>query len=131
MEGACIEAKAKQYVLKEIDYYDEFLPDIQAKFGLKEVQSFSKAEFMTWVRGYLPKITARLKTDDPERVQLFKRGATQLVKLITDQYTKMQLFVGKNMDYQGAFCFAYKKDQEDEVPTFLFFADGLKEMIVY
>ena len=30
------------------------------------------------------------------------------------------------MDYEGAFCFAYQKEQTDEGPTFLFFADGLK-----
>ena len=40
----------------------------------------------------------------------------------------MQLFVGEKMDYEGAFCFAYQKEQEDEGPTFLFFKDGLKEM---
>jgi len=83
---------------------------------------------MAWARGYLQKITTRLQADDPERVPLFKRGATQLVKLIAGQFAEMQLFVGEKMDYEGAFCFAYQKEQEDEGPTFLFFADGLKGM---
>ena len=81
---------------------------------------------MAWARGYLAKITTRLQADDPERVPLFKHGATQLVKLIAGKFDEMQLFAGKKMDYEGAFCFAYQKDQEDENLTFLFFADGLK-----
>ena len=125
MEGACIEAKAK-YVTKEIDYCDETVIDIQDKFNLNEVQGFSKEDFMTWVRDYLTKITTRLKAEDPERVPLFKRGTTQLVKLIADQFKKMQVFVGKKSEYEGALCFAYQKEQNDEGPTFLFFADGLK-----
>ena len=107
MEGACIEAKAKN-VTRKVRYgqYETYV-NIQDKFELKEVQGLSKAEFMTWARGYLPKITAILKVDNPERVPLFKRGATQLVKFIAGQFTKMKVFMGKNMDYEGAFCFAY------------------------
>ena len=139
MEGACIEAKAK-YVTKGAEVVNiatdeeeeaqegETVVDIQDKFALNEVQGFTKAEFMTWARGYLQKITTRLQEEDPERVPLFKRGATQLVKLIAGKFAEMQLFVGENMDYEGAFCFAYQKEQEDEGPTFLFFADGLKQM---
>ena len=139
MEGACIEAKAK-YVTKGAEVVNiatdeeeeaqegETVVDIQDKFQLSEVQGFSKAEFMAWARGYLAKITTRLQADDPERVPLFKRGATQLVKLIAGQFAEMQLFVGESMDYEGAFCFAYQKEQADEGPTFLFFADGLKGM---
>ena len=137
-EDACIEAKAK-YVTKGAEVVNiatdeeeeeagegETVVDIQDKFGLNEVQGFSKAEFMAWARGYLAKVTARLNESDPERVPIFKRGATQLVKLIAGKFSEMQLFVGENMDYEGAFCFAYQKEQEDEGPTFLFFADGLK-----
>ena len=101
MEDACIEAKAK-YVTK-----GETVIDIQDKFGLSEVNGFSKAEFMSWARGYLPKITTRLQAENPERVLIFKRGATKLIKLIANKFAKMQLFVGKKMDQEGAFCFAY------------------------
>ena len=92
------------------------------------MQGFSKAEFMSWVRGYLQKITAKLtEAGKAERIPGFKKGATQLVKLIAGKWDEMQLFVGESMDYEGAFCFAYQKNQEDEGPTFLFFKDGLKE----
>jgi len=34
--------------------------DIQDKFELNEVNGFTKAEFMTWARGYLGKVKAKL-----------------------------------------------------------------------
>ena len=71
-EDACIEAKAK-YVTKgsnniqiasdeeeQDEEEGETVVDIQDKFQLNEVQGFSKAEFMTWARGYLPKVIAKL-----------------------------------------------------------------------
>lgn len=140
MNGACIEAKAK-YVTKGAEVVNiatdeeeedqgegETVVDIQDKFQLFEVQGFSKAEFMTWCRGYMQKVVAKLnETGKSERVPEFKKGATELVKLIASRFAEMQLFVGEKMDYEGAFCFAYQKEQEDEGPTFLFFKDGLKE----
>jgi len=81
---------------------------------------------MAWARTYLGKISAKLtELGRPERIPEFKRGATELVKLIAGKFSEMQLFTGRSMDYEGAFCFAYQKNQEDEGPTFLFFADGL------
>jgi len=83
---------------------------------------------MTWAKGYLTKTTQKLKDLGKEdRIPGFKAGAVQLVKLIAGKWDEMQLFVGSKMDYNGAFCFAYQKEQEDEGPTFLFFADGLRE----
>jgi len=140
MNGACIEAQAK-YVTKgretvniatdeeeEDQGEGETVVDIADKFMLNEVQGFSKAEFMQWVRGYMQKIVAKLtEQGKADRIPEFKKGATELVKLIAGKFSEMQLFVGEKMDYEGAFCFAYQKEQEDEGPTFLFFKDGLKE----
>lgn len=145
MDGACIEAKAK-YVTKgketvliatdeeeEDEGEGETVVDIQDKFELQEVQGFTKAEFMTWAKAYLGKLKARiteqnenLPEEQQRNIQEFQRGATQLVKLIAAKFSEMQLFVGSKMDYEGAFCFAYTKEQTDEGPTFLYFADGLK-----
>jgi len=143
--GACIEAKAK-YVVKgkelvliatdeeeEDQGEGETVIDIQDKFELNEVQNYTKAEFMTWAKAYLGKLKARLTEENanlPEDKQRnlaeFQAGATQLVKLIAGKFSEMQIFCGSKMDYEGAFCFAYTKEQTDEGPTFLYFADGLK-----
>jgi hypothetical protein len=123
MEDACIKAKAK-YVTKgketvmiatdeeEEDTGDgETVVDIVDKFELNEVQGWSKAEFMQWCRGYMQKVVAKLtELDKADRIPLFKKGATQLVKLIAGQWSEMQIFVGSKMDYEGAMCFAYQEN---------------------
>jgi len=140
MNDACIETMAKyvtkgaETVMLATDEEEEetegvTVIDIQDKFGLNEIQGWSKTEFMQWARGYLGKTTAALtEAGKAERIPGFKKGATELVKLIASKWSEMQLFCGEKMDYEGALCFAYQKEQEDEGPTFLFFKDGLKEM---
>ena len=138
-DGAGIEAKAK-YVTKgaavvmlatdeeEEEQEGETVVDIQDAFELQEIQGFSRAEFMAWAKGYLPKVVAKLKELGKEdRIPGFKAGATQLIKLIAGKWDEMQLFAGAKNDFEGALCFAYQKEQEDEGPTFLYFKDGLKE----
>ena len=139
-DDAVIEAKAK-YVTKgaevvniatdeeEEEQEGETVIDIQDKFGLNEIMGWSRAEFMQWAKAYLGKVVAKLNENgQAERVPVFKRGATQAIKLIASKWSEMQLFCGEKMDYEGALCFAYQKEQEDEGPTFLFLKDGLKEM---
>ena len=141
MNDACIEAKAK-YVTKgketvmiatdEEEEDDgqggETVVDIVDKFQLNEIQGWSKQDFMQWCRGYMQKVVQKLKdTGKDERVPEFKKGATELVKLIAGKWAEMQIFAGEKNDFEGALCFAYQKEQEDEGPTFLFFKDGLKE----
>jgi hypothetical protein len=41
------------------------------------------------------------------------------------KYDEFQIFLGENMDTEGAIAFAYTVDGETD-PTFLFFADGLR-----
>lgn len=117
-DDACIEAKAKyitkgaETVLLATDEEEEAVDgvtvvDIQDKFALNEIQGWSKAEFMSWARGYMGKVLAKLNEVNPDRVPGFKRGATQLVKLIASNWAEMQLFCGDKMNYDGALCFAY------------------------
>ncbi len=42
------------------------------------------------------------------------------------RFDEFQIFLGENMDTEGALAFAYTVDGEVD-PTFLFFADGLRQ----
>merc|ERR1719246_296036 len=108
---------------------DEFLSDsFPHEITMNDACIEAKAKYMTRARGYLAKVTAKLtELGKADRVPGFKKGAVQLVKLIAANFAEMQLFVGTHEDYEGAMCFAYQKEQDDEGPTFLFFKDGLKE----
>lgn len=86
---------------------------------------------MAWGKAYLKAVEQKLKDKGKDdRVPDFKAGATVLFKLIISKFDEFQIFSGKKgfeMDPPSALVFAYQEEQEDEGPTFLFFADGLEE----
>ena len=94
--------------------------------------TLKKKDVMTWAKAYLKAVEEKLKEQGKDdRVPDFKKGATALFKMIIGKFDEMQIFSGKNgfsLDPVSALCFAYQEEQEDEGPTFLFFADGLKEV---
>jgi hypothetical protein len=109
------------------DEEGETVVDVVEAFKLNEM-TISKGEFMAWAKAYLPKVTAKLtEAGKEDRVPVFKKGATQTVKLIAGKFDEFQIFVGPSYNMEGALAFAYQKNQEDEGPTFLFFVDGMKE----
>ena len=103
----------------------ETVVDIVETFKLNEI-NLSKKEFMVWAKGYLGKVVEKLKESNPDRVDTFKKGATQTIKLIGGKFSEFQIFTGQSIDMDGALAFAYQKEQEDEGPTFLYLIDGMK-----
>ena len=89
--------------------------------------NFGKKDFMALVKPYLKAIVALLKEAGKEdRVKGFQTGATELVKFVISRFDEMQFFMGESCDPNAGICFSYNKDGEVD-PTFLFFADGMKE----
>lgn len=94
--------------------------------GLIET-NFTKKDFMALVKPYLKAVVAKLKESGKEdRVKGFQGGATQMIKFIVEKFDEMQFFMGQSGDPEAGICFAYNKDDEVD-PTFLFFADGMRE----
>lgn len=112
----------------EDDGSGETVVDVVDAFKYNEIPGFSKKDFMTWCKGYLAKVTEKLKANGKEaRVDGFKAGATDLVKFVVSKYDEMQIFAGPKYDMEAGLCVAWQKNQEDEGPTFLYFLDGLRE----
>lgn len=138
-DEAIIEARAR-YTKKGSDFVaiasddvdeddgdGETVVDIVDAFSLAEVGGWSKKDFMTWAKGYLKSTVEQLtKLGKEERIPGFKKGATEAVKFIAGKWDEMQVFSGQGANYDGALAFAYQKNQEDEGPTFLYFADGME-----
>ena len=108
----------------------ETVVDIVDAAELQEL-TLKKKDVMTWAKAYLKAVENKLKENGKEeRVPDFKKGATALFKLIVSKFDEFQIFSGKKgfeLDPPSALVFAYQEEQEDEGPTFLFFADGLEE----
>jgi len=139
MDGACLEVKGS-YVKKgsgqiaiasddilEDDDNAETVVDIVDSFQLVEI-TLSKKDFMAWVKPFLKATAAKLEeTGKTERVGEFKKGATELVKLIAGRFDEFQIFCGQKYDMEASLAFAYSKEESDEFPTFLFFRDCMKD----
>ena len=53
--------------------------------------SFTKKDYMTYVKEYMKKVKAKLEEVNPERVQPFMAGATEMVKWIIKNFDEFEL----------------------------------------
>ena len=85
--------------------------------------TLSKKDVMAMLKGLMKKtVTYLTENGKDDRVGPFKKGATEMVKLIMGRFDEMQIFTGTSMDVEASLCFAYTEDGETD-PTFLFFND--------
>ncbi|KAK4512415.1 uncharacterized protein ATC70_003115 [Mucor velutinosus] len=88
--------------------------------------SFDKKTYMGYIKGYMKALKAKLNETNPERVAVFEKNATTLVKKILGNFKDYEFYVGESMDPDG--MVALLNYREDGVtPYFTFFKDGLKE----
>lgn len=96
-EGVCLEVKAR-FVTKKADNVQiapdeeaadddqgETVVDVIDGMRLKEV-SFSKKDFMAVIKEFMAKMVAHLKENNEERIPVFKKNATEMVKLIVSRF---------------------------------------------
>ena len=88
----------------------------------------SKKEFMGCIKAYLKRVVGHMKENgkDAEAIKAFQAGATILIKELVEKYEEVQTFCGQGFDTEGALCFAYTYEGEEE-PTMLYLLAGLKD----
>ena len=133
---ACLEVKAKfttkgnDFVAIAADDEDdggegETVINVVDAHNLNEL-TLSKKDTMAMVKALMKRTVGHLEEKNPERVDGFKKGATDMVKFVMGKFDEMQIFAGSSMDTEASIAFAYNADGEVD-PTFLFFADCCKE----
>jgi hypothetical protein len=114
------------YAESDEDGEGETVCNVVHAHGLIETQ-FSKKDFMALIKPYLKAVVAKLKELGKEdRVKGFQQGATQMIKFIVEKFDEIQFFMGQSSDPEAGLGFSYNKDGEVD-PTFMFFADGMRE----
>lgn len=98
--------------------------DIVDTFRLQEQPSFEKKALLAHLKKYVQALTGKLPE---ERQEVFKKKVGDAVKFLLSKTKDLQFFVGESMHDDGALVFAYYKEGSTS-PTFLYFADGLKEI---
>ena len=88
-----------------------------------------KKTFMGWAKQYMKKIMGYLKENGKEdRVKEFQAGATEWIKFVVSKYKDFEFYTPDDFDMENGLIMSYWQDEEnDEAPTFAYFADGLKE----
>ena len=78
---------------------------------------------MGLIKALMKRTVEKLKeTGKEDRVDGFKKGATDMVKFIMGKFDEMQIFMGQSSDSEASIAFAYTVEGETD-PTFLFFND--------
>lgn len=53
--------------------------------------SFTKADFQTWIKGYMKKLKDHLEANNKERVEGFMKGAKEMVGFVLSRFDDFQL----------------------------------------
>ncbi|KAI9021689.1 translationally-controlled tumor protein [Phycomyces nitens] len=87
--------------------------------------SFDKKSYMTYIKGYMKAIKAKLAETNPERIPVFEKKIAVFVKSLLGNFKDYEFYVGESMNPDG--MVALLNYREDGVtPYFTFFKDGLK-----
>ncbi|RPD67170.1 translationally controlled tumor-associated [Lentinus tigrinus ALCF2SS1-7] len=89
--------------------------------------SFDKKSYLTYLKGYMKSVKAKLQESKPDRVEAFEKGAQAFAKKIIGNFKDYEFYTGESMDADG--MVALLNYREDGVtPFFTFWKDGLKEV---
>nr|XP_020470123.1 translationally-controlled tumor protein [Monopterus albus] len=87
--------------------------------------SFTKKQYMTYIKGYMKMLKVKLEETNPARVEDFMAGAGALVKKITANLDNYDFYTGENMNPEGMVgLLDYRED--GTTPYMLFMKDGLE-----
>ena len=102
--------------------------NVAYSFRLSET-SFDKKSYITYIKGYLKRIKAKLAETDPEAVSVFEKGAAAYVKKIVANFKDYEFFTGESMDPDGMVVLLnYRED--GTTPYLVYWKHGLSEVKV-
>ncbi|KZT19259.1 translationally controlled tumor-associated [Neolentinus lepideus HHB14362 ss-1] len=104
----------------------ETVNNVAHSFRLQQT-SFDKKSFLTYLKGYMKAVKAKLAETNPDRVEAFEKGAQTFAKKIVANFKDFEFYTGESMNPDG--MIALLNYREDGVtPYFTFWKDGLKEV---
>lgn len=102
--------------------------NVAYSFRLSET-SFDKKSYITYIKGYMKRIKAKLAETDPEAVSVFEKGAAAYVKKIVANFKDYEFFTGESMDPDGMVVLLnYRED--GTTPYLVYWKHGLSEVRV-
>ncbi|KAI9230608.1 MAG: translationally controlled tumor-associated [Piptocephalis tieghemiana] len=110
---------------EDLEEGSETVNNVVYSFRLQST-SFDKKGYMAYIKGYMKKLAKHLEENNPERVEPFKKEATEFVKKVVSNFSDYEFYTGESMDPDG--MVALLNYREDGItPYFTLFRDGLKQ----
>lgn len=107
--------------------------DVVYNTGLEKF-SMNKKEFMNYLKRFFAKVVKYLNDKGKaERVEGFKKGATEFVKFIIGKFDDIEVYVPKTKTEEDVeeidfgVAISYWEKEDDKGPVFYFFKDALVE----
>ena len=85
---------------EELDDGAEIVNNVVYSFRLQPT-GFDKKSFLTYIKGYMKSIKAKLQESNPDAVPTFEKGAQAYVKKIIGSFKDWEFFTGESMDPDG------------------------------
>lgn len=102
----------------------EMVNNIVHTFRLQQT-AFDKKSFLTYIKGYMKQIKAKLQESNPDEVAVFEKGAQAYVKKIIGSFNDWEFFTGESMDPDGMLVLLnYRED--GTTPYVALWKHGLK-----
>lgn len=99
--------------------------DVVHAFRLNDA-SFTKAEFIGYIKMYLKKIKDHLTEKKPDRVDPFMKAAQAFVKKVLGRFDDLRFWVGESMNYEAGVVMGFYPEGAMS-PTLWFWMDGMRE----
>jgi hypothetical protein len=91
--------------------------------------SFSKADFMSFIKNYLKNLKAYLENNgQKDRCEAFQKGAQNFIKFLVSKFDEWTFYLGPSESMDGGIGLSFWEDESAPGPVFFFFKDGLKEV---
>ncbi|CCC71605.1 hypothetical protein NCAS_0H02950 [Naumovozyma castellii] len=81
----------------EVDDGSEVVNNVVYTFRLQPT-GFDKKSFLTYIKGYMKAVKAKLQETNPDAVATFEKGAQTYVKKVIGSFKDWEFFTGESMD---------------------------------
>lgn len=102
----------------------ETVNNVVYSFRLQQT-AFDKKSFLTYIKGYMKAVKAKLAETDPEQVEVFEKGATTYVKKVVGSFKDWEFFTGESMD-PDAMIVLMNYREDGETPFVAIWKHGVK-----
>lgn len=109
----------------------ETVIDLIDRFNYNPIKGMKKMEFVKMIKAYIARVLKYLpECGKEDRVADFKKGIAEAMNFIVKNeemdFSDFDVYCGSSFDDNCQYFVSYY-DGEDETPTFLFFADGMRD----